>query len=192
MVNILEKEGHIVKYDLDENGDWDGNESTIFVQGQKGQKDKSLWEFIEDLPQSTHELLRDSVYMVTMHFEERVKSFINNILMSYCVDKNGNPDKPPVEFYSYRVEMQARGMPHIHGVAWLKKDFLENLGINGHILDNPTSAIELADMLINCQLPEEEEFRKIVQEVQTHHHTKSCMETSVVMGFQRCLAKKPL
>ena len=67
-------------------------------------------------------------------------------------------------------------MPHIHGVAWIEKEWLQDFGINGELLENPEKAAELADQLLSCQLPECPKLRKIVEEVQVHHHTKSCMK----------------
>ena len=124
--NILEKEG----YEVNIPEDWDGNDESIIVNGQ------ALWDFVESRgtgdEDSKHELLRNSVYLVTMHFEERVKSFIKNILMDYGIDdESDSAFKGIFQYYSYRVEIQARGMPHIHGVAWLRKEFLEKLGIFG-------------------------------------------------------------
>ena len=78
--------------------------------------------------------------------------------------------------YSYRVEFQARGMPHIHGVAWIDKEWLElKYGITGNLIDQPEKALALVDSLITCELPEHNPIvKKIVNEVQKHHHTKSC------------------
>ena len=30
-----------------------------------------------------------------------------------------------IKYYTYRVEFQARGMPHIHGVAWFKEHIVD-------------------------------------------------------------------
>ena len=88
-------------------------------------------------------------------------------------------DKVPIEHYSYRVEFQARGMPHIHLVAWIKKEFLESLGIFGSFAEYPEGAEKLADMIVCCDLPKnDEKFRNIVQEVQKHGHTDSCLKRS--------------
>ena len=35
------------------------------------------------------------------------------------------------KYFSYRVEFQARGMPHIHGVAWISPDYLKEKDIDG-------------------------------------------------------------
>ena len=38
--------------------------------------------------------------------------------------KNGHGE-PKYRYYSYRVEFQARGLPHIHGALWLDIDWLK-------------------------------------------------------------------
>ena len=66
----------------------------------RGQK---LWDFVDGMDKSKHDLLRDHVFLITRMFDERVKSFIKNLLMG-----SGN-DKVPIKYYSYRIEMQDRG-----------------------------------------------------------------------------------
>ena len=64
-------------------------------------------------------------------------------------------DKVPMEYYSYRVEFQARGLPHIHGVAWIEQKFLrEKLKIEGDFCDNLNKVRDLADRIISCQIPD--------------------------------------
>ena len=167
---VLRKHGYDVIFEEDESGEWDGDEDKIKVEGKK------LWDFVDSLNQTRHEILTDCTYIVTMHFEERVKSFIENILL-------GKGDgKVPIEYYSYRVEIQARGMPHIHLVAWIEKAFLENMGIHGDLADYKETEA-LADLLINCRLPSDDKLRKIVKEVQTHGHSPSCKKKSPICRF---------
>ena len=166
-VPILERRGYDVKYEVDESGQWDGDEDKITVEGQK------LWDFIESLDESKTELWTDCIFIVTMHFEERVKSFLDNILLGE------GKDKVPIEHYSYWVEFQARGLPHIHLVAWIKRDFLESLGIFGNFAEYSEGAEKLADMIVCCDLPKnDEKFKEVVQEVQKHGHTHSCLKRS--------------
>ncbi len=74
-------------------------------------------------------------------------------------------------------------MPHVHGVAWIEKTWLENFGITGTLVDHPDKVPELADRLISCQLPDDPNLRKTVEEVQTHHHTKSCQKFSLLCRY---------
>lgn len=46
-------------------------------------------------------------------FDARLKSFIKNILMAR------GKDKIKFKYFNYRVEFQARGMPHIYGISWI-------------------------------------------------------------------------
>ena len=65
--------------------------------------------------------------------------------------------------YSYRVEFQARGMPHIHGVAWISKDELADREITGYLCDHVKETEALAMELISCELPDSDnELRSIV------------------------------
>ena len=86
----------------------------------------------------------------------------------------------PVLFYTYRVEMQLRGMAHIHSCLWLDDILLQN----SSLFSEAESITCLIDKFITCELPlEGDPLRQIVQEVQTHHHTKSCMEKSSSCRF---------
>ena len=163
-ISILQRRGYDVNFGEDETGNWDGKEESITVEG------KALWDFVDSLNESRHDLLKDCAFIVTMHFEERVKSFLENIFLGK------GKEKVPIKHFSYRVEFQARGLPHIHLVAWIEKDFLENLGIHGNFTDYPREAEMLADMLVCCNLPkDDDEFRTTVKDVQTHNHKKkSC------------------
>merc|ERR1711884_368409 len=99
---LLRKKG----YDIEIPDNWNGNEAELKVAGTG----LELWEFINGItPDSKNDLFKDYTLLITRLFDARVKSFIKNILME------GGKGKIPLKFYSYRVEFQARGMPHIHG-----------------------------------------------------------------------------
>ena len=70
---------------------------------------KPLWDYMKESGLSKTEVLKDNVFLITILFDARVKSMIKNILMGK------GKDKVPISYYSYRVEFQARGMPHVHG-----------------------------------------------------------------------------
>ena len=112
--------GHTIVYPVN----WDGNDAEVLVDGQT-----ELWEFVNKMPESKSELLRGFSFLITRLFDARVKSFVKNILMAH------GKDKINLAYYSYRVEFQARGMPHIHGVAWIHEDVLAALGITGYLCD---------------------------------------------------------
>ena len=73
---------------------------------------------------SRHTMIRKNVLMATRNFDNRVKEFMKHIIMS-----KENPMN--VKIFSYRVEFQARGAAHIHGVMWV--DFAQKCHRN---LDN--------------------------------------------------------
>ena len=163
-LSVFKREGLDVSYPKK----WDGNDADILVEGTP------LWDYVNSVMSKTkHQLFKDYTFLITRMFDARVKSLVNNILMG------GGKDKIPFQYYSYRVEFQARGMPHIHGVAWIDKDWLRLKGI-ADICDEKNEAIvltEIVDKMISCQLPEDDpNLKKIVSEVQKHKHTKSCLK----------------
>ena len=96
-VSILRSIGKDVKYIEGDKG-WDGSDENIHVNGTK------LWDFVNNhMGCSKNELLKDHIVMITRQFDERVKAFINNILMG------SGENRVPISFYNYRVEFQARG-----------------------------------------------------------------------------------
>ena len=174
-LSIFKRKGFDISYP--EN--WTGEDQDLLVEGMP------LWKYVnKEMPCSTHELFKDYNFLITRIFDERVKSFVRNILMG-----NGK-NQVPLRYYSYRVEFQARGMPHIHGVAWIDNDYLVNeCGIKGFLSnkDCGDAVAQLADKLISCKFPNEDQtvekpmhgkpsLRKIVEEVQVHGHTKSCLK----------------
>ena len=70
--------------------------------------------------QSKFKLFNEYTFLITRIFDERVKCFIRNILMAH------GKGKVQIKYYSYRVEFQARGLPHIHGSAWIDPEYLAN------------------------------------------------------------------
>ena len=80
---------------------------------------------------------------------------------------------------------------------------MKNRKLTGDLLDNEVAALQLADDLVSCRLPppnsKEEQLRKIVNEVQKHGQTKSCLKYngSCRYGFPklpspRTIIAKPL
>ena len=55
-------------------------------------------------------------------------------------------DKVKIKHYVFRIEFQARGMPHIHGVAWIDEECLKkDFDIEGDLLDQPEKIQKLVD-----------------------------------------------
>ena len=77
--------------------------------------------------------------MITRMFDNEVKSFIKNILMNHNV-----------AYHCYRIEFQARGMPHLHGVFWLPPEIVDNYSENG-VFDKD-KVTDLIDEWISCSI----------------------------------------
>ena len=77
--------------------------------------------------------------------DSRAQSFIKHILMKSS--KSGLK----VKNFCYRIEFQARGMPHIHGVLWLEKDSIKKylLKEDGFEFDSK-KVPEFIDAIISC------------------------------------------
>ena len=87
------------------------------------------------------------------------------------------------------------GMPHIHGVAWISKDYLDSIGICGRLCDFPEQAAKLADSLISCHISSDDEVLNVIaKEVQNHNHSKSCKKygPNCRYGFPRLPSRKTL
>ena len=189
-VSILRKEGQTVVYGKDGNP-WNGKESDIYVVD--GETKTKLKVFIKESGRSVNEILKDHVVLITRIFDNRVKSFVKNIL------KKG---KVPISHYSYRVEFQARGLPHIHGVGWIEKEWLTK---NKYITEqestvdfeeNPQKAARLAEEIMSVNIPEDDEaLKETVLQVQKHKHTATCKKNSVLscrFGFPKFPSEKTL
>ena len=122
---ILLRKGHAVSFTR--NNFESSQEPIIKVRCADGSW-KLIMQFIaEDLKVSSHELIRGNVVAATRYFHNRVRNFINKILL-----QKSNPMS--VKYYNCKVEFQERGAPHIHGVAWLDITELENLSqIDGQL-----------------------------------------------------------
>ena len=68
------------------------------------------------------------------------------------------------------------GMPHVHGVIWLKKEVVQPYLLeNGEF--NPETFPKLIDEWTSCSLNTgDEELDTLVKEVNVHHHTSSCQK----------------
>ena len=98
IVSVLKKEGHDV---VIINPDTPDEEVII--------DNESLEVFLDKTGQTIHSLLKNYTFLITRMFNNRVKSFIKNVLLSK--EKEGLK----IEYYTYRVEFQMRGSAHIHG-----------------------------------------------------------------------------
>ena len=114
-----------------------------------GEETITLQEYLNDkrfCNDTRHTQIRKNVLTATRNFDNRVKEFMKHIVMS-----KDNPMN--TKLYNYRVEFQARGAGHIHGVLWV--DFDKNLpnDLDNNVIKSVFNKFRHDDNL----LPEEEE-----------------------------------
>ena len=82
--------------------------------------------------------------MITRIFDNRVKAFLKLLTASGLVHN-----------YSYRIEFQLRGMPHLHGVFWLEEEEIKSCkNEEGDYIDE--KVVELIDKWVSCSLDTQE------------------------------------
>ncbi len=149
--------------------------------------------FLENSDITKHDLFKDNIVTVSRMFDHRVKKFVQHLLKSF-------DQHITVDYYNYRVEFQMRGMAHIHGVIWIAEDKLkEYKEPNSNAFDSDKIP-QLIDNLITCSLPQDDDkLRKIVEDVQTPNHTKTCRKYNDTCRFGyprfpsiRTIVSKPL
>ena len=148
-----------------------------------------LQDYMENV--NVHELIQENVLTVTRIFDKRVNTFMSKIVMG-----PQNPMK--VLFYNYRVEFQVRGAGHIHGVLWIDlqelgksfpgiEDAMAKLKTSSTLNDGEVHVLtKFVDSFVSCSL--QSDVQDIVQEVQLHHHSKTCRKydsTACRFGFPR-------
>jgi hypothetical protein len=185
---ILAQKGHKVTY-MSEIQDIN---SECISEGQITIDDLPIEDFLEE--ESLHDLIKNDVLTITRIFDHRVKMFINHIVM-------GKNNSMKVIFFNYRVEFQARGMGHIHGVLWCDLTEVEREAFNKVFSSEFSDTDEEFKTVVNfiekfttCGLPEDNTLKKIVKEVQTHNHTKACQkyENNCRFGFPKFPSEKTI
>ena len=151
--NILHTLGHKISY---ENG-WEEDDTKIKID------DIPLPTYKEKNIRNKSAFFKKHFFMITRMFDNRVKAFLKLLLATGKVD-----------YYSYRIEFQMRGMPHLHGVFWLSKSEIDRcIDEEGEFKDKEVT--ELIDEWVSCSLNNEKEaLNKLVKEVNVHGHTPSC------------------
>ena len=150
--------------------DVDTDEMKTFVTIQN--KTVTLTDYLNDKSlcnDSRHEQIRKHILLATRNFDHRVKAFLKHILMS-----KENPMNP--KFFNYRVEFQARGAGHIHGVIWLDLEKSLPNGVNNLLLksafdkfkkedklsvEEESNVVNFIDSFITCST-EVEEVKKLL------------------------------
>ena len=103
-----------------------------------------LW-YLRQKKMSMTDLVKDHFILITRIFNKKVKDFHTEVMK-----------KKGIVNFCYRVEFQMRGLPHIHGVAWLDKettkDCLNEEGLFREDKNGEESIIKLIDKYIQCKL----------------------------------------
>ena len=119
---ILRDQGLNLSYKVipDEDGAFTTKIEVEYEKEGKQMK-KDIHQYLEEEVQSSlHEMIRGNVLLATRYFNDRVKKFMDLIVM-------GDNNPMMVEYFTYKVEFQERGAGHIHGTLWLKLDMIERL-----------------------------------------------------------------
>ena len=154
-----------------------------------------LQEFLQDY--NLHNLIKENVLLLTRSFDKRVTEFIKHIIM-------GTNSPMNIQYYNYRVEFQLRGAGHIHGVLWCDMqqlneqyqgipDIFTKLKEDQKLVNNEElMLVQFIDNFISCSL--DTPIKEIVQEVQTHNHTKTCRkyQTNCRFGFPKFPSDKTI
>ena len=164
---------------LDAKGNWDGGWKSVLIQdGSEDDKGEKITLNLEDYlnrhlanaKQGMTDFLKDHFILITRIFDKRAKDFLSVVMKA-----------KGIEHYCYRIEFQMRGLPHVHGIGWLKHEEIQGcLDEDGLFNVDDEEAEENVKKLINkwisCSLDTgDPELDKIVRAVNMHKaHTKSC------------------
>ena len=147
---------------------WDGKAESIMVQQldeqglpmviTDGKTVMNLEEYhkwyLKTKKLSMTNFLKDHFILISRIFDKRVKDFHTEFLK-----------KKGIRCYVYRVEFQMRGLPHIHGVAWLESEEIKDcLAEDGVFREDPEGEeflINLINKWYQCSLYSEQEIQKI-------------------------------
>ena len=157
--SILHTLGNKISYEPG----WENDEAKIKID------DMPLPEYKEREIRNKSEFFRKHFFLITRIFDNKVKAFIN------LLKSTGQ-----VENYTYRIEFQLRGMPHLHGVFWLKEDEIKPCkDDNGDYIDE--KVVELIDRWTTCSLDSgDKRIDKLVEDVNVHGHTNTCYKGNSV------------
>ena len=125
---------------------------------------------------------KNQFLLITRIFDNKMKAFIKLIMT-----------KGDIANFSYRIEFQLRGMPHAHGVMWLRKDIIEKIKDGEEYKDD--EVVKLIDEWITCSLyTGDTTLDNLVTEVDLHKHTRSCQKgtSKYRFNFPRLPSKQTL
>ena len=126
---------------------WESNQQSLNLPELKPDINLTVYQkwYLKQKKMSMTDLVKDHFILITRIFDKRVKDFHTEVLK-----------KKGIVNYVYRVEFQMRGLPHIHGVAWMDKenikDCLDENGLFSEDKSKEKSIKELIDEWISCGL----------------------------------------
>ena len=177
---------------------WDGKAESIIVKTSKEVKAaiKLFWNkkhgehlteqinlavykewYLHQKKMSMTDLVKDHFILITRIFNKRVKDFHTEVMK-----------KKGIVNFCYRVEFQMRGLPHIHGVAWLDKENIKTClneeGLFREDKEGEPSIITLIDEWIQCTLEfghadQEEEIKKLNAKIKSLNDDKSVQDAEI-------------
>ena len=144
---------------------WEKDEDKITILVMENNKEEyiPLSEYKKRFIRNKTDFFKNNFFLITRMFNARVKAFIK------LMTADGK-----FSHYSYRIEFQLRGMPHLHGVFWLNENEIKDcIDENGQYKDE--NVVELIDKWISCSLNTgNEKLNKLIKDVNVHGHTNSC------------------
>ena len=126
---------------------------------------------------SMTDLVKDHFILITRIFNKKVKDFHTEVMK-----------KKGIVNFCYRVEFQMRGLPHIHGVAWLDKenikDCLNEEGLFREDKEGEESIINLIDEWMQCSLQfghgkQENRIKKLNAELKKFKEKQFTLEAKI-------------
>ena len=154
--SILHSLGNVITYEPG----WEKDESKVMIDGVPLPKYRE-----ENINRKKSKFYKNQFLLITRIFDNKAKAFVK------LLTANGD-----VTHYSYRIEFQIRGMPHVHGIFWLSEDLVKPYK-NDNNEFNDLETPELIDKWISVSLDTgDEELDQLVREVNMHKHTDSCQK----------------
>ena len=211
--SILQEKGYMIRYNVvkDDEGNWD---TVVEAKKIGDDKYKPVKQFIEEeVDESLHELIRGNVLSATRYFHHRVNQFINKVAMgrnnpmhvknyAYKVefqdrgaghvhgtlwlrlDKIENLIKDPDGTLRERNDNDSDDEAIFKGLAKAFNKFRNDQKLN---MEEESAVRNFIDEFTTVSIHENtvgQEVAKIAQEVNKHHHTKTCRKHDTTCRFK--------
>ncbi|OXA59862.1 hypothetical protein Fcan01_06060 [Folsomia candida] len=138
----------------------------------KASRNDPVPEDIQALPyEERRELLNSNPVAAARHFNLRTQELIKLLTSDPTIFGR------PVNDYTFRVEFQDRGSPHLHSLIWVE---------NAPDFSTP-EGIAFIDQNVSCSLSRGSKMVEIIRRYQTHKNTPTCFKKgeSCRFGFPR-------